>query len=403
MRTTALRGPRPPLSEAEDPKTATVEVIEDWDQARPYGSRWDELAVACSRPYCAPAWMGAWWLHAAPPGSMLRLILVLDGSELIGVAPLFADRARLMTRYRVLGARCSSSLDLLARPGTETEVAAAVSSALAECVPRPDVVMFEGIRGESPWPSLLADRWPKSSPALRPQFSQPLPRIDLRGRTYEDWFSSKSRNFRQGIRRRQRQLRQQGASVRFARTDEELDRDLRAFAELHYARWRRRGGSGVLDRRVEQMLREAGRRLSPNRFRLWSLEVEGRPVSSQLFLSAGEETSYWLGGFDEEWARSQVTLVTILASIEHAFAEGDQQFDLGAGGQDYKYRLADEGDLRVDWTLVVPKQARSPLARVQVLPERIRVAAAQKLSPEAKRAIRQIRGRLEDLRRPKDV
>jgi CelD/BcsL family acetyltransferase involved in cellulose biosynthesis len=382
-----------------EPATLTVEVIDDWGDLHDHLSRWDGLAVACSRPYCSPAWMGAWWLHVAPRRSRLRLFMVFEGSELVGVAPLFADgKPGFLTRYRVLGARCSSSLDLLALPGREAEIASALAPALAGASPRPDVLMLEGIRGETPWPSLLAKAWPGPSPANRPQFSLPAPRLDLRGRSYDEWFSSKSRNFRQNMRRRLRQLERAGATFRLASTHEELEYGLRSFADLHYGRWNWRGGSGVLDRRVERMLLAAGEQLiGANRFRLWSVEVAGQPISSHLFLSAGEETSYWLGGFDEDWARLQVSVLTILAGIEHAFDVGDQRFDLGTGGQEYKYRMADD-DTPVHWSMVTPMGIRSPVARMQLLPERARLAVANKLSPDAKSKIRQIRRRVSSLR-----
>ena len=157
----------------------------------------------------------------------------------------------------------------------------------------------------------------------------------------------------------------------------------------------------MLNRRVERMLEEAGKDLvHDQRARLWSIDVDGRPISSHLFLSAGGETSYWLGGFDENWARLQPSIVTILTAIEHAFSVGDVRFDLGTGGQDYKYRLA-TGEDPIDWTLLVPAGSRSALAHIQMLPERTRLAAARRLSPGAKRTIRQIRGRVAGLRHPR--
>jgi CelD/BcsL family acetyltransferase involved in cellulose biosynthesis len=382
----------------------TTRVVSDLEEAQRHLQEWDELAVASSKPYCCPAWMTGWWLHAAPPSSELRLFLVFDDKELVGVAPFFVDEPLgILTRYRVLGARCSSRLDLLARPGMETVVGSAFASALAGVSPRPDVVMFEGIARESPWPSLLAEGWPGRAPTLTRQFSQPSPTVSLAGLTYEDWFSSKSKHFRKGARRELRELEREDASFRLASTEEEIERGLESFSRLHHARWSRRGGSGVLNRRVERMLGFAGRQLvRENRFRLWSIEVKGRPISSHIFLSAGGEMSYWLGGFDDEWARLQPSILTILAAIEQGFAVGDSRLDLGTGGQDYKYRLADSAD-DIDWTLLVPAGVRSVFARMQVLPERARLAAAKRLPPEAKRTLRALLGRVAGRRHPQET
>jgi CelD/BcsL family acetyltransferase involved in cellulose biosynthesis len=377
----------------------TTRVADDLEDVRPYLSDWDQLAVACAKPYCAPAWLTSWWLHAAPQKALLRLVLVFEGKELVGVAPLFVDSALpRVRRLRVLGARCSSRVDLLARPGMEADVGAAFASALSSSQPRPDVVMFEGVPGGSGWPGLLAEAWPGPRPACRQQFTQPAPSLRLEGGSYDEWFASKSRNFRQSMRRRRRRLDGEGATVRLA-TEEDLEPGLRYFSALHHGRWAWRGGSRVLNPGVERMLVAAGRRLvHERRFRLVSIEIGGRTISSHIFLSAGGETSYWLGGFDQAWAAVQPSLVTILAAIEGAFASGDRRFDLGTGGQDYKYRLSDGADT-IEWTLMVPHGPQSVLAATQLLPERARIAAAGRLSPRTKRAINAARDRLGGARR----
>jgi CelD/BcsL family acetyltransferase involved in cellulose biosynthesis len=109
-----------------------------------------------------------------------------------------------------------------------------------------------------------------------------------------------------------------------------------------------------------------------------------------------------LGGFDDEWARLQPSILTILAAIEQGFAVGDSRLDLGTGGQDYKYRLADSAD-DIDWTLLVPAGVRSVFARMQVLPERARLAAAKRLPPEAKRTLRALLGRVAGRRHPQET
>jgi CelD/BcsL family acetyltransferase involved in cellulose biosynthesis len=382
----------------------TTRVSDDLADVRPYLSDWDELAVACAKPYCAPAWLTSWWLDARPPRGVLRLTLVFDGKELVGVAPWFVEPAVPgLQRVRVLGARCSSRVDLLARPGMEADVAAAFASALASSRPRTDVVLFEGIHDRSAWPGLLVEAWPGPRPACKQQFTQPAPSLRLEGRTYEEWFASKSRNFRQSMRRRQRALDAEGATVRVASTEGDVERGLRSFSALHHGRWAWRGGSRVLNPGVERMLVAAGRPLVHDcRFRLVSIEVGGKTVSSHIFLSAGGETSHWLGGFDEAWARTQPSLLTILAAIEGAFASGDRRFDLGTGGQDYKYRLSDGSDT-IEWTLVIPHGARSIVAATQLLPERALIAAARRLSPRTKRTINAARNRLGGARRRRQV
>ena len=104
-------------------------IVHDPHQLGPWLSRWDALAVTSRLPYCAPAWMLAWWRHAAPPYSQLRVVTVTNEGELLGVAPFFLEQGLgRLNRYRLLGPRNSTPRDLLARPGAEKQVAAAIAT-----------------------------------------------------------------------------------------------------------------------------------------------------------------------------------------------------------------------------------------------------------------------------------
>ena len=176
---------------------------------------------------------------------------------------------------------------------------------------------------------------------------------------------------------------------------------LRAFAALHYERWRARGGSGVLDPQIEAMLAEvADELLESERFRLWSIETEGRAISSAIFLAAGGEASYWLGGFDETWSAYAPALETVRAALEHAWKIGDRMIDFGPGGQRYKYTFADRQDFvgRVD---LVPKSSRYLRARARLAPEHIwgdilaaRYEAFRWLPPGVQQRVKAVRAAL---------
>ena len=74
------------------------------------------------------------------------------------------------------------------------------------------------------------------------------------------------------------------------------------------------------------MLAEAGRgaRSPKGRFRLWTIEVDGAVISAHLFVEAGGDLVYWLGGIDDEWASNRRPgLLAILAATEDAMGRDD--------------------------------------------------------------------------------
>ena len=98
---------------------------------------------------------------ARPQRAQLRVVLVLDGDELVGVAPYFAGRERTgRIDYRLLASGFSHPLDILAAAGREADVATAVAAALARARPRPSLVTFEGLSVGSSWPAEFRSHWP---------------------------------------------------------------------------------------------------------------------------------------------------------------------------------------------------------------------------------------------------
>lgn len=384
---------RAPLG--EDGGELRAKVLADLPAVEAISAGWDALAVANSQPYCAPQWMLAWWRYAAPKNAALRVVAVLDGPRLVAVAPMFCERDALnLTRYRMLGAGTSLGGQPVAAPGLEAVAAVTIARALIEAHPRPDIVGFDGVSSSSAWPTLLRDGWPgRRRPWLHSERTMPAPLLHLHGRTYGEWLASRSRNFRQQLSRRRRGLERQGAVFRLAITPDELERDLESFAVLHYQRWQHRGGSGVLNPPVERMLREVSANLAAaGRLRLWSLEVGGRCISSQLFVGAGGELSYWLGGFDPRWAAHQPALQVLVRALEHAWESGDHRVHLGAGGQHYKYRLAD-GEEAVEWSVLVPPGPRHLVARARLAPRHVWRAALARVPTPVKARVKRRLGR----------
>jgi CelD/BcsL family acetyltransferase involved in cellulose biosynthesis len=345
-------------------------LIEDTDGLEAVRGEWDALAVAAARPYCAPAWMLAWWRHVGASRGPVRAVAVRDEGRLVGLAPFYAESAfGRPTRSRLMAADMSHRVEPLAEPGAERAVAEAIASVLARARPRPALVSFESVDSASGWPALLADAWPGSGrPALLPQFTRAALTVRLDGSSFDDWLARRSRKFRGYSRRNTRQLAERSAEFRLARTEPELEEGLAQFTDLHHRRWEGRGGSVALSGDVERMLADAGRELlADERLRLFTIVVDDKPIASNLFVAAGGEVAYWNGGFDSDWSEVQPSLRGVEAAIKDGIERGERRLDLGGGTEQYKYRMADdEGQLET--TLLIPPGPRRAITRLQLAP-----------------------------------
>jgi CelD/BcsL family acetyltransferase involved in cellulose biosynthesis len=361
------------------------------DSLPPYLAAWDELATAAGQPYCAPAWMLAWWRHAAPRGAQLRIVLALDGQRLVGVGPFCVVQDRLhFARYRLLASGRCSPIGPLAEKGLEEDVAGVFSRAIAESRPRPRLIALEGIAAGSPWPALLAGTWPGSPPQLLRHWSEPVPTVNLvEIASLDQWLDSKSANFRQEMRRTRRRLLARGATFHLAKTPDEVDRGLDAFARLHYANWSSRGGSAALDPAVERMLRDAARLLlDDGRFRVWSVAVDGATIGARVAVAAGGQLGFWASGFDQAWAKYSPSMQSSLTAIEDAVGRGERRIMLGPGSQEWKYRLAD-GEDGVESVTLVPPGPLSGAARARLRAEGLRGGLSERVPAKVKARIKQ--------------
>lgn len=364
-----------------------TELIDSIVAAEALADEWDDLSVRSGEPFMGAAWLLGWWRHAAPADALLRVVAVREGGRLIGVAPLWCRPARRMpVRYAFWGTGVSLRSKPLSLPGQEDVVFRAVADALSTLDPPVGSLAFDGV----PPPAVhgLARAWPGGPAWQKELFSMPAPFVSFEAATYEDWLRTRSSGFRGQMSRNRRDLRRASCTYRFSDTPQQLRHDLQAFADLHRTRWESRGGSGVLTPAVERMLGDVGEGLlDSRRFRVWCMDVDGRPINVCIFVAAGTTISYWLGGFDEAWGRQQPALTGLTTALEAVWADGYRVLDLGGGGQPYKYRLAD-GEDPLTTSTMVPGGRRNWPARGEVGLALARRGIASRLSPEVKRRIK---------------
>jgi CelD/BcsL family acetyltransferase involved in cellulose biosynthesis len=375
-----------------------TEIVEHLDAAEALAPAWDELAVGCALPLCAPGWMLAWWKHVAAPRAELRIVAVREGTRLIALAPWFVQRdgaGRVDLRF--LGAEMSDRVDILCRSGYERDVAEALRGALDTVEPRPDLIAFEAVPLSSQWTRRLASGLRGHLRLGRYRTSTyPAPAVSLPAGPPEAWFAGRSSNFRSQMGRMRRKLERQGGSVRQIRDATEVPNALSALLALHAGRWEGRGESGLARSGVPEMLREAATALGPDRLQLWTAEIDGKPISVQLFLAAGGEVKYWNGGWSEEYAALKPSMLTILAALEHAISHGGRRLDLGVGTHAYKLRFADDEDT-LTWGGVVVHNRRWARTTSELMPSVLRYRAKRLVrampTPTVKRVEKAVKSR----------
>jgi glycosyltransferase involved in cell wall biosynthesis/CelD/BcsL family acetyltransferase involved in cellulose biosynthesis len=326
-----------------------VEVIRSTAAFAALQAEWNILLEASASRclFLTWEWLFTWWKHLAA-GRELSIIAVRSGSdrELVALAPFAIKTTRIAAlpvrtiEFLGTGTVSSDHLDMIIKPGSEERAIRAVAEYLAGQSIAIKLVHFD--RGSS-FVSQLAAQLQSSGWTASETTLVRAPFISLAGQSWESYLDSLSGNDRRALRRRFGKLNKE-FTVRIdeARTEEERARALSLLFELHEKGWRERGGSKAFSNPAVRAFHDEVSRLMLERgwLRLFVQWLDGRPAGARYGFRYGRTYYSYQGGFDPEFARQGIGILTFALAIRNSLEEGAQEHDLLAGDDEYKCRLA---------------------------------------------------------------
>jgi CelD/BcsL family acetyltransferase involved in cellulose biosynthesis len=308
----------------------SLERIDDLASVR---DEWTALAERAGNPFATFEWADAWWrVYGGERALHVTACRDADG-KLVGLLPLYLATNRPVRTLRFLGHGPADQLGPVCAPEDRTAVAAALQRLLTEELRAWDLLLAERLAPSEGWAGLIGGRV---------VHREESPTLLTGGRSFDEFLASRSRNFREQVRRRDRKLRREHeVDIRLA-TSETLDADLDMLFRLHEARWSD-DGSGALRGERERFHRDFARRaLDRGWLRLWVLEADGAPRAAWYGFRFAQADMYYQSGRDPEWERESVGFVLLCHTIGLAFDDGMLEYRLLRGGEEYKGRFASD-------------------------------------------------------------
>jgi CelD/BcsL family acetyltransferase involved in cellulose biosynthesis len=330
------------------PAPLAVEVLGDLTQVRP---AWQALAERGDNVFSTWEWADVWWRHLGE-GRPLRILggRRPDG-RLAAVLPLHLS-ARLPVRaLRFAGHGPADELGPVCAPADRSAAFEALRRVLAARPDRFGVFVADRVR-DAPAAAALGGR------GLR---SEPSPVLPTAGGSFDDFLATRSRNFREQVRRRERRLRRErSVSFRLTTDPATLGVDFDVLVRLHDLRWR--GRSRAFAGPLLAFHRDfAAVALERGWLRLWTLEIDGRPAAAWYGFRFGGVESYYQAGRDEAYDAWSAGFVLLARTVRAAFEDGQREYRFLIGDEPYKGRFTE--DLGTVETLAV---AVGPLGRAAV-------------------------------------
>jgi len=326
------------------------------------GSRADEWdALVDASPHPSP-FLRSWWLRAMA-GPNTEFVLVLADGRLTGGVAVDTDRRRGVARGRIAGTGplAPHNLDVLAAPGAEQEVCAALLEHLGGH--RSWIADFYGVRTDS---LLVACE----APSRRVARINGAPWMVV-PEEFEQYLAARAAKLRQEIRRVIRRLGEAGYQYREVAAGD-TPRALATFEQLHRTRWgsRSRFLPGF-DAFASAVVAGASR----GEVVFQEVVLDGSVIASLVSLEVAGVSSWYQMGRDPDPRHTNVGTLLKARAVERSCRVGHRVIDLCIGEAPLKAQWADDVApvLRVRWAsgrtgaivLDVLERLGPPLARVR--------------------------------------
>jgi CelD/BcsL family acetyltransferase involved in cellulose biosynthesis len=337
-----------------------VHVIRaEWPTTTRAAEVWECLrrAAPTESLFLTPEWLQTWCRHLGSGQPLL--FAVLDGDEVVALAPIDRIWVGGLAVLRPLGLGVADYADLLLPPDPARRLGAlgALADALIARTGAWDALDLRGVPAESETASELiavaAARGMRH--AVLPGYTRPG--IALEG-SWEEYLSSRPGRFRYNLRSRLRRLGEQGAvTFRTVSQPDEVGPALATLTDLHARRWHGQHtatifSSSAAARRfyADACTRYAERGLLD----LTLLEVDSRAVAGSLGFIDRETYYYYLPAWEPSLAPLSPSSLLLGHLVERAYGLGLKRFDFMLGDEPYKARWATEERKTVNLVVGAP-------------------------------------------------
>jgi CelD/BcsL family acetyltransferase involved in cellulose biosynthesis len=294
-------------------------------------ARWGQTGLSAPFPFVTPGWLDAWW-RSFGGGDELWLRLVESNGQVIGLAPLrrSGDTARFIGNADVC-----DYLDFIVLPGREEEFFGSVLDGLADAgIVR---LELESLREESVALRYLARLATDRGAEVKVTdtdvtLEMPLPE------SWEDYLMSLEPHQRHEVRRKGRRLEAAGQMVFDITEPQDVSADLSTLIRL--LRISRRDKAAFMTPEMEAYFRRlAGAMASAGWLKFGRVLLDGTVVAAVMCFDYNNTRYLYNSGYEPEYSRLSVGLLSKLYSIRDAIDNGMKVYDYLKGAEIYKYHL----------------------------------------------------------------
>lgn len=312
------------------------DLRDDWEQLRLRSG--SSIYTSCT---FTRIWLSSYLSHLEP-----RVLVAMEGRELVGVLPLALHRHEAM-RMAIRTVKLAGNNLVEVGMGSLGPVLEAgrrdAMDSLVGGLKRIDWDILQ-VRDMSPGPQtdMLIDRiregWEWQDYPSTPNIMVHFPKTgDIAGQF--------NKNMRENIAYWMRRLEREGRmGLRWARGEEEVERAVGTYIEQHIARWATKGGSYFRRPENARYLMELAKRTvtKEGTGHLLELLIDEQVAGQYLGFYDGEVVRGYRVGMDDRLGSCSPGILVTYHVMLRAREDGKRLLDMGRGDEAYKYRFGGE-------------------------------------------------------------
>jgi CelD/BcsL family acetyltransferase involved in cellulose biosynthesis len=326
----------------------TVDVVTRREELPAISARWDELAHCDPRDgfFRTSSWYQAWIEHIRPDAEPF-VVIVRDGEQIVGLAPL----CRLV--YRDLGFRMKAIawagrevvsgdfLDFISENDRRSEVIPAILTFLRDAQSQWGILVMGELLKDGDSLRAFEDLGQRHNIPTRLQEDRLCPYIALPA-TFDEFLNGMSSSMRYHVRRRMREIEKKGARLEVFSQPQDIAANLDHLFRMHLARWKRDNQPGTFGRKgfAEFLQHICTNPPAGAGCQLYQLTHDGTPFAALLMFYFGQSALYYQAGWDPDspLVAASPGVVVMAHSIRDAIERGFRYYEFLRGDEAYKLR-----------------------------------------------------------------
>ena len=332
---------------------ASLQLITHDDFGAISAQQWQQLWERCPEAtvFQRRQWLLAWWTTYGSAAHRLHLIAVYEGTRLVGLAPLYRKPRRLLElgvpTLSLLGDGHSDYQVMLVQDG-DTQITAALVSALAALVEAGCNLQLNEVRGSSALAAALAPRVSKGLTGLHIAGRTVCPRLPVR----DNEAGVAAVLGKQSLRRHQKQLAALGTVlIDHFETLAQIAPLLPTLFSQHIARWQGTAHPSLfLQEANQRFYRQMVEQLAPTGAVLLTTVTVGKQLAAiHLGLRSRGDLLWYKPSFDPVLRHTGPGEVLLQALLLKAQALDADALDFTRGDEAFKRRFASQFDYNVNY------------------------------------------------------